>query len=960
MLGPVLAFRGEIEAQGRGSLHPHILVWLVCRHLQVVTDLAKMLRAQKHLLQQRLRTFMRMVVASFESIAHASVQAAPRLFGDLEMGKPLLISAVACNLCKYDGGCDLDLLREMPELSDYQREFLSASSEDDWRRPMLDIEAPTRMAASVYSTPINCLPVAQTPRYRLRGLLCAEEDQEAAEAEFGSRGRLRPIQLTPFEVQTSYGGIVAGRQNLDVQDMRRVLDPSLWLTSADCLPQIGGPATELGYMALFEWNGSQYECRPPSSAVPVSWAHWSHQAAAFREDWLRAHQGKELADDRAAAGGSPPASPSEPTEEDDDVDFDLAIRCGVNEAFADGVNSGFYVNSYTTKPNPGLGGVLEELRRGIERLEGEREAREQLRAQQEEQAQAAGQQVPGRRGVLFAETLKTLTRLSSSYRRCHWKSAAEVIFPLLYQHLTFASHRTWKLYTKKAIFFCLEAWRRRHGSSVLRSHEAAGEAGEPVIFCRESLDDLVLRGWHKVQRRDELTGEPLQLFVGPEGQTCATVHEVFEQHQAARRLCKLPQHKLTFVQELLKQHAVQENVADAEESGAVTNLRAFQETGDDAPVLAGDRVAQRAGYLSVTTSSLEDYLFRGDHPVLADMSWSTYGMWVYRVELPPGADTSIRAAVPRFMDVYFSPSYKLYNTHCQRISTEPRVPMFEGFTMPTLTTDSERNALYKQLQCRPFSICESKTGEISAEDLVVDAFAVLSQPRQSRSRNPSLAAATAFTESYLEWFADAETAAAQGRLRLAERQEYPSLWETEELQAAMAEKLALAQPDDDELIAPAFADSQQPRATVAMYTSMLAMERVANLEGLARARQHKPKKRRDVDQYLQQDFVKLTTAGEHGEVDEEDDGEEAHLERTKQPDAVFQPIVFRPSPEEQRRLLQLGYQGRKNKYTNEFLEETWLQQDAFEVAQAAPKDCHKHKAVFTALSSLEQASEQHV
>lgn len=29
IFGPVLAFRGEIEAQGRGSLHPHILVWLV-------------------------------------------------------------------------------------------------------------------------------------------------------------------------------------------------------------------------------------------------------------------------------------------------------------------------------------------------------------------------------------------------------------------------------------------------------------------------------------------------------------------------------------------------------------------------------------------------------------------------------------------------------------------------------------------------------------------------------------------------------------------------------------------------------------------------------------------------------------------------------------------------------------------------------------------------------------------
>ena len=37
---------------------------------------------------------------------------------------------------------------------------------------------------------------------------------------------MRPIQLTPFEVQSSYGGTVAGRHNLDVQDMRRVLDPA--------------------------------------------------------------------------------------------------------------------------------------------------------------------------------------------------------------------------------------------------------------------------------------------------------------------------------------------------------------------------------------------------------------------------------------------------------------------------------------------------------------------------------------------------------------------------------------------------------------------------------------------------------------------------------------------------------------------------------------------------------------
>ncbi|CAE7839254.1 PIF7 [Symbiodinium sp. CCMP2592] len=351
--------------------------------------------------------------------------------------------------------------------------------------------------------------------------------------------------------------------------------------------------------------------------------------------------------------------------------------------------------------------------------------------------------------------------------------------------------------------------------------------------------------------------------------------------------------------------------------------------------MAVDCFPQTAGYLSVTTSSLEDYLFRGEHPVLKDMSWSTYGMWVYRVELPPGAETSIRAAVPRFQDMYFSSAYKLYKTHCQRISSEPRVPMFEGFTMPTLMTDSERNAMYKQVQCRPFAVAASPAPGASTEDLVIDAFTVFSQPCKPTTTNRSLAAATAFTESYLEWFAEAQTAADEGRLRFAERQEYPSLWETEEMQAAMQEKLELARAEEDEeepVVSPG--DAQRaPRATVEIYSSMQALERVVNLESLARARQEKPKKRRELDQYLQQDFVKITTAGEleDADVDDEEEHEDVQLEGAKRcPSHVFQPITFRPNADEQWRLLQLGYQARKNRYTSEFLEETWLQQEAFE------------------------------
>ena len=72
------------------------------------------------------------------------------------------------------------------------------------------------------------------------------------------------------------------------------------------------------------------------------------------------------------------------------------------------------VNAYTTKHCPTMGGVLEELRRGLERLD-EQRAAEQARL---ESALAAGQLSEEERRALkrksaFSETMRTLNRLSS-------------------------------------------------------------------------------------------------------------------------------------------------------------------------------------------------------------------------------------------------------------------------------------------------------------------------------------------------------------------------------------------------------------------------------------------------------------------------------------------------------------------------------------------------------------------
>ena len=133
-------------------------------------------------------------------------------------------------------------------------------------------------------------------------------------------------------------------------------------------------------------------------------------------------------------------------------------------------------------------GVLENLRQGLERLE-EQRAREQ---EELERKRARDAELVGKEAAMkvhkgkstFAETMRTLNRLNSSYRRCYWKSGGEMIFPILYGHMTFASHRCWTVYVKKAVFQAAQAWRRLYGNSVRLAAIKAG-GGEIIQHLRQ-------------------------------------------------------------------------------------------------------------------------------------------------------------------------------------------------------------------------------------------------------------------------------------------------------------------------------------------------------------------------------------------------------------------------------------------------------------------------------------------
>ena len=115
------------------------------------------------------------------------------------------------------------------------------------------------------------------------------------------QGRTLPFQQTPFEVQSNYGGIVTGRHNLDVQDMRRVLDPEVWLQEGETLPHIGGKPS-FGYMGQYEWTGEGYEARPDlGSGPPHAWHDDLISHTEWREMLLELHAAMNAANEKLLA-----------------------------------------------------------------------------------------------------------------------------------------------------------------------------------------------------------------------------------------------------------------------------------------------------------------------------------------------------------------------------------------------------------------------------------------------------------------------------------------------------------------------------------------------------------------------------------------------------------------------------------------------------------------------------------
>jgi hypothetical protein len=456
------------------------------------------------------------------------------------------------------------------------------------------------------------------------------------------------------------------------------------------------------------------------------------------------------------------------------------------------------------------------------------------------------------------------------------------------------------VFVKKAVYLAAEAWRREYGRAVRHSALKDG-GGEILQFNRAGMDPYPLIGWKKVVPDD---GSRIT-YEGPHGEVYEDLEQVYEYEIATKH-------------------------AEAGADSTKVHLSILQQFLNDCCTEKGERTEADMRVV-ITTSTLEDWLNRGDHPILKPMSLQVYCMWVYRIEKPhrnPGQQQRAR-----FVDLEFSPQYSLHGTHLQRLASELRVPLFEGFTMPSQDTCSETAAMFKQLLLRPLSVpCTDEPADIQ----LVQAFSPLCAPGDG---------ATAYGRSWLRFSAQQRANAEVARLRFLDRHEYPSIWETAEVCEALHEMyLAQAAADEEDgqpdvappaqVLDPEWCpDRAKPRATVEQYTAHVGEDVAVNLEGIARARSDKRPRQYQSDAAIHQAYIQSTTGG----VDPADQDEAKEAEPSGEgPKAVksfFEPVPWGiTSTAEVEKILDFGHRVRLTPFAKELLQLPCMQPGAADAA----------------------------
>ena len=313
-------------------------------------------------------------------------------------------------------------------------------------------------------------------------------------------------------------------------------------------------------------------------------------------------------------------------------------------------NIAHYQTDYSTKANPMVGQELAEQFVGVERLRKEEE-RDGFRGPGHGRLSVSELQESGRR---------TLIRLQTAANRAALKKLPEMVFQMLFQHECYQSHKPWTIFCKGLMWHAF-------GAGQLR--QELEKRGDRDLAWTQAKKDVLGEIRKMESSYPGMEAEPEQeRFAEPAGSGQVGIAAFGRTGKRGRKLV-----------------GVDEEQGSAEDGGGNAD------PGEGDPVV----------YVSPARSMKQDWLHRGDRPLLAGMGLYHYAMFVYTTHVPA-------KSVPRddFFTYRFADSHPDAATRVQKLRVHDlhRVPKILGFTMPRedgSAADLHRNAMFKSALFRP-------------------------------------------------------------------------------------------------------------------------------------------------------------------------------------------------------------------------------------------------------------------
>ena len=340
------------------------------------------------------------------------------------------------------------------------------------------------------------------------------------------------------------------------------------------------------------------------------------------------------------------------------------------------------------------------------------------------------------------------------------KSGSELVFPILFDHMSFSTHRCWETNIRVPYTKFLNAWQEQYKGSLQSLHHNATVAVRVGFILPADIGgkaQTLPSGWLMIPRN----------FQGTESTNEASMRQYVEQEMDD------DMNYVYISPEGLRFASLNQALKHDNERGIRNRL--------DREV-AENKLENMDINRSMTiqfTSNHEDYMHRDMDSVFKDLPLYFYNMWIYGAKKPSTQDP----LAPYLLQVPFHPSYGGgHQLRVQRLSIVPRVPQLEGIFIPSPEVNPHIMSLIKLILFKPMHVSDDVDDRGNPVDPYKLVFQLASDTDKRRKKlvdeNPYEVFPAAWN-AYWEYTVLPLALAADAKL--AERKEWPTLWECKEI-----------------------------------------------------------------------------------------------------------------------------------------------------------------------------------